>query len=442
MSALDEVSFFASQLVAGATDVGAVLPTSKFAARAMVAEIARTTGPRRILEVGCGTGPITAELVKILGPDDRLILCDINAPFIDYIRRRFEKEAEFVAVRDQVELYDCSVTDLPEEPAYDFIVSALPFTRLGETLTREILAKYERMLTPDGVLTYIEYAYLRSVKDAVTGSSNSASIVVDELLRKHEFRRDTVWRNAPPAWVHHLRFLPARLAFARRILPMAHNQRFTLGQMTFDGDAARFMLGSALLAWILARFSRRMPWPLALAAGVAGAWFLRDPDRSAAATDATEDSIYSACDGRVIAIERVHDARFGEGDWLRIAAFLDVTDVHMNRSPVAGKVINVIREPGGHAVASGSNAESNESTYTVVESVSGHTVVVAQRVGAIARRIVNRARPGSLIARGEKFGLIRFGSRTDVYLPFEHTACLIQVGDVIVGGETKIASFS
>ena len=110
------------------------------------------------------------------------------------------------------------------------------------------------------------------------------------------------------------------------------------------------------------------------------------------------------------------DDRFGDGEFLRIAVFLSVLDVHVNRAPVAGRVVDYFVEDGGFAAAMKPAAEHNVAAYTVLETARG-TVVVAQRTGLIARRIVHRAPVGSLLAKGERFGLIRFGSRTDVYLP-------------------------
>ena len=93
-------------------------------------------------------------------------------------------------------------------------------------------------------------------------------------------------------------------------------------------------------------------------------------------------------------------------------------DVHVNRAPVAGKVVDYFVADGGFAAAMKPEAEHNVAAYTVLDTDHG-TVVVAQRTGLIARRIVQRAPIGALLARGERFGLIRFGSRTDVYLPAE-----------------------
>jgi phosphatidylserine decarboxylase len=96
---------------------------------------------------------------------------------------------------------------------------------------------------------------------------------------------------------------------------------------------------------------------------------------------------------------------------------------------------------GGYAAAMKPEAEHNVAGYTVLETTHG-TVAVAQRTGLIARRIVHRSPVGSLLAKGERFGLIRFGSRTDVYLPVDAATALVAPGDKVLGGETVIARWS
>jgi phosphatidylserine decarboxylase len=150
--------------------------------------------------------------------------------------------------------------------------------------------------------------------------------------------------------------------------------------------------------------------------------------------------VVSSADGAVLSVERLHDERFGPGEWLRIAVFLSVLDVHVNRSPVAGRVVDVIREEGGYAMAQSPAAEHNVACYTVLETTRGR-VVVAQRTGLIARRIVHRAPVGRLLARGERYGLIRFGSRTDVYLPADLADAVVAPGERVIGGETVLARY-
>ncbi len=143
---------------------------------------------------------------------------------------------------------------------------------------------------------------------------------------------------------------------------------------------------------------------------------------------------------RCSAVERITDERFGAAnpEYLRISVFLSVLDVHVNRAPVAGKVVDYFVEDGGYAAAMRPAAEHNVAAYTVLETAHG-IVAVAQRTGLVARRIVQRAPVGSLLARGERMGLIRFGSRTDVYLPVDKATPLVAPGDRVTGAATSIA---
>ncbi|MCB0064869.1 MAG: phosphatidylserine decarboxylase, partial [Caldilineaceae bacterium] len=165
--------------------------------------------------------------------------------------------------------------------------------------------------------------------------------------------------------------------------------------------------------------------------------FFRDPKRTVVADPTL---VYGASDGVVLAVEEIVDERFGNEPWLRVAVFLSLLDVHLNWAPVAGKVIERVQEEGGFANASHAAAEHNQALYTVIESDHGRCIV-AQRVGLIARRIVNRCPPGTLLAQGDKMGLLRFGSRTDVYIPAAKSEALVQQGERVIGGVTVLARF-
>jgi phosphatidylserine decarboxylase len=199
--------------------------------------------------------------------------------------------------------------------------------------------------------------------------------------------------------------------------------------------------GAALAIAVLAKLTRPRSrlWLLPAVAAVPVAAFFRDPQRPVP-EDAT--LVVAASDGRVLAVERVSDDRFsGDGstvDYLRVAAFLSALDVHVNRAPVAGRVVDHFLTEGGYAAAMTPGAEHNVAGYTVLDTPRGR-VAVAQRTGLVARRIVHRAPVGSSLARGERFGLIRFGSRTDVYLPVDAARPLVAPGDRLVGGVTPIA---
>jgi phosphatidylserine decarboxylase len=264
-------------------------------------------------------------------------------------------------------------------------------------------------------------------------------LAVLRSVRPYEFRRDVVVRNVPPSWIHHLRFDDAPTAAASALRPGTQTHQVTLPTLAIDSDALPFIAGALTMAALwrkLAPNSRVWLLPATLAALLAA--FFRDPKRAVVADPAL---VYAASDGVVLAIEEITDERFGEQPWLRVAVFLSLLDVHVNRSPVAGKVIELVPEEGGFANASHAAAEHNQALYTVIETAQGRCIV-AQRVGLIARRIVNRCRPGTLLAQGDKMGLIRFGSRTDVYVPAAGAKALVQVGDHVVGGVTALVRVS
>jgi phosphatidylserine decarboxylase len=197
--------------------------------------------------------------------------------------------------------------------------------------------------------------------------------------------------------------------------------------------AAGIALGLAAATRILRPKSRL--WLLPALAALPVAAFFRDPDRD---LPEDESAVVAASDGTVLSVQRLADPALGAGELLRIAVFLSIVDVHVNRAPVAGKVVEFWVEDGGFAPAMKPEAEHNVAAYTVLETVRGR-VVVAQRTGLVARRIVHRAPIGSLLARGERFGLIRFGSRTDVYLPAGSAEPTVAPGDKVLGGATTIA---
>jgi phosphatidylserine decarboxylase len=246
-----------------------------------------------------------------------------------------------------------------------------------------------------------------------------------------------VVRNSPPLRVHKLRFTPADAAVAATLAPAYRPSSVPVTRgMHIDSNgvaAAGIALGLAALARTARPQSKLWLIPALAAAPVAA--FFRDPERDVPTDPA---AIVAAADGKVLSVERMSDERFGPGEFLRIAVFLSVLDVHVNRVPVAGRVTDYFVEDGGYANAMTAAAEHNVAAYTVLETAQG-TVVVAQRTGLIARRIVQRVPVGTLVARGERMGLIRFGSRTDVYLPAGKAEPLVTVKEKVVGGSTVIA---
>jgi phosphatidylserine decarboxylase len=169
------------------------------------------------------------------------------------------------------------------------------------------------------------------------------------------------------------------------------------------------------------------------------AYFFRDPPR---VTPLRDGLIVAPGDGRISAIERVRpppELGLGDAPRVRISIFLSVFDVHVNRAPVAGRIVRSVYVPGSFLNASLDKAsDDNERRALVITTGSGVEIGVVQIAGLIARRIVTFAGEGDSVGIGERFGLIRFGSRVDLYLPPGHGP-LVAVGQRAVGGETVFA---
>ena len=171
------------------------------------------------------------------------------------------------------------------------------------------------------------------------------------------------------------------------------------------------------------------------------ALFFRDPVR---VTPVREGIVVSPADGRVSMIAQVlPPAELGLGDkpLTRISVFMSVFNCHVNRSPVAGRIDRIAYRPGTFINAELDKAsEDNERNSLVISTASGRIGVV-QIAGLVARRIVSFVREGQSIGAGERFGLIRFGSRVDIWLP-PHTEVLVHRGQMVKGGESILAKWN
>lgn len=185
--------------------------------------------------------------------------------------------------------------------------------------------------------------------------------------------------------------------------------------------------------------------PVAWVAAAVTAWiiyFFRDPPR---VTPLRPGLVVSAADGRISSIERVPppaELGFGPEPRTRISTFLSVFDVHINRAPIPGKIARSVYIPGAFVNAALDKAsEENERRAIVIETSDGQQIGVVQIAGLVARRIVTFSETGDTVGVGQRFGLIRFGSRVDVYLPPEKTP-LVSVGQRAIGGETVLADLT
>jgi phosphatidylserine decarboxylase len=203
-------------------------------------------------------------------------------------------------------------------------------------------------------------------------------------------------------------------------------------------DGYKFLAIAAVVTLALFWLWPPLAWVMALVTAWV-AYFFRDPPR---VTPQRDGLVVAPGDGRIAAIERVRppaELALGDVPRLRISIFLSVFDVHINRAPVAGRIARSVYVPGSFLNAALDKAsEDNERRVIVIATASGAEIAVVQIAGLIARRIVTFVNEGDSVGIGERFGLIRFGSRVDLYLPPQHGA-LVAVGQRAVGGETVLA---
>lgn len=190
---------------------GSVMPSSRALGRALTRPMRQASSPRRILEVGPGTGAVTAEIVRNLRPGDRLDIVEINPKFAAIVERRFDQEDSFRQVRGQANVILSPLQAVRGEKVYDFMISGLPLNNFSMALVEEIFRSYERLLKTNGVLSYFEYLAVRNMKMPFVsaGEKERLSILgeyLDRKIRTAQIAEDVVLWNVPPAVARHFRF--------------------------------------------------------------------------------------------------------------------------------------------------------------------------------------------------------------------------------------------
>ena len=214
-----------------------------------------------------------------------------------------------------------------------------------------------------------------------------------------------------------------------RAWPFAQGGGVTIGIMTLVWGTAVFLfsksknLGTGLLFSLISGI-----WLLIL-------YFFRDPNRQ---TVNEPGLVVGPGDGEIVEISPFHEVNYLQEETIRVSMFLSVMDVHVQRVPLGGKVTLVDHQPGKKLQAFRPEASDvNEYIAMITESEYGR-VLVKQIAGILARRCVNYMTPGDMVTTGNRYGLIRFGSRIDLFLP-TNANILIKVGDKVTGGITPIA---
>ena len=206
-------------------------------------------------------------------------------------------------------------------------------------------------------------------------------------------------------------------------------------------DGHKFIAIAALITLILFLIAPPLGW-IGVIATAFCAYFFRDPDRI---VPSRSDVVVSPADGKIAAIADVVPPRelaLGDEKRVRVSVFLSVLDVHIVRTPVAGRISRSVYVPGKFLNAELDKAsDENERQALVVETAEGKRFGLMLIAGLIARRIVTFVGEGASVAAGERIGLIRFGSRVDVYLP-AGAEVLVSAGQIAIGGETVLAELA
>jgi phosphatidylserine decarboxylase len=208
--------------------------------------------------------------------------------------------------------------------------------------------------------------------------------------------------------------------------------------MRIDPAGWPFVLGGLILAIVAAFLAGPIYGYVLLALAAFFLFFFRDPERVITAPDS---AVLSPADGRVMVAGAATAQGFAPDRWQQISIFLSPMDVHVNRIPVSGRITKVQYHPGRFLPAYKADAgDLNEFTEVTIDH-HGETVVVRQIVGILARRIVCRVTEGTMVRAGDRMGVMKFGSRMDIFLPLTATVHA-KIGDTVRGGITRLATLA
>ncbi len=190
------------------------------------------------------------------------------------------------------------------------------------------------------------------------------------------------------------------------------------------------LLGISAFCWLLGFFGWASFFSLLTVFVIS---FFRDPERS---IPAGENAILAPADGKIIRIEPCQEEFFFKGPALKVSIFMSVFNVHVNRIPISGRIADAAYRPGKFVSANLDKASTaNEQNALLLETAGGVRILFVQIAGLIARRIVCRVKKGEIVERGRRFGMIRFGSRLDIYMPPD-TQIQARLGQKACGGQT------
>ncbi|MBX3415751.1 MAG: methyltransferase domain-containing protein [Pirellulales bacterium] len=189
---------------------GSVLPSGRFLSAALARYVRSIPGEKRILEVGPGTGVVTRAIVKRTSRGDHVDLVELNDRFVEILNGRIAHDSKFRRPGVTVRVFHSPVEQLQVDVPYDLIVSGLPLNNFDVATIETIFGAFERLCKPGGIVSFFEYAGVRPARALVGQGKDRDRFraihgLLRDKLRKHEIRREWIWPNVPPAWVHHMR---------------------------------------------------------------------------------------------------------------------------------------------------------------------------------------------------------------------------------------------
>lgn len=189
---------------------GAIAPSGPALCAALARTAAESRATQRILEVGPGTGVVTRRLAAAAGPSDTLDLVEINPVFAERLRHKLQSDTHYAAIAPRTRVLCAAVEEAELSGPYDVVVSGIPLNNFAPPEVERILTTLTALLKEGGTLSFFEYAGIRPLKGLLSRAEERGRLAgIGEVMREafaaHDWRRETVWPNLPPAWVHHLR---------------------------------------------------------------------------------------------------------------------------------------------------------------------------------------------------------------------------------------------